>query len=112
VRRSPLRAEVIAEQSRATRLGERARRGCHVHPYRARQEVGTSGAQSLPPPGRLWFVVAPAALAAQFTEVAVCLAPAPNAVMQLAVAEFLWSPAMSAVWHDRAITDICDVSSL
>src|SRR5262249_10340806 len=37
----------------------------------------------------LGFVVAPAALAARFTEVAVCLAPAPNAVMQLAVAEFL-----------------------
>ncbi|HEX3760886.1 MAG TPA: PLP-dependent aminotransferase family protein [Kofleriaceae bacterium] len=37
----------------------------------------------------LGFVVAPAALAAQFTEVAACLAPAPSPVMQLAVAEFL-----------------------
>jgi GntR family transcriptional regulator/MocR family aminotransferase len=35
------------------------------------------------------FVVAPPALAARFTEIATHLAPAPSAVMQLAVAEFL-----------------------
>jgi GntR family transcriptional regulator/MocR family aminotransferase len=35
------------------------------------------------------FVVVPPALAVRFAEVAACLAPAPNAAMQLAVAEFL-----------------------
>jgi GntR family transcriptional regulator/MocR family aminotransferase len=35
------------------------------------------------------FVVAPPALAAGFAKVAACLAPAPNAAMQLAIAEFL-----------------------
>jgi GntR family transcriptional regulator/MocR family aminotransferase len=45
--------------------------------------------KTLSPSLGLGFVVAPLALAPRFAEVAACLAPAPNATIQLAVAEFL-----------------------
>jgi GntR family transcriptional regulator/MocR family aminotransferase len=45
--------------------------------------------KTISPSVGIGFIVAPPALAARFADVAACLAPAPNAVMQLAVAEFL-----------------------
>jgi GntR family transcriptional regulator/MocR family aminotransferase len=48
-----------------------------------------SFSKTISPTLRLGFLVVPAALAARFGEVAACLAPAPAAAVQRAVAEFL-----------------------
>jgi GntR family transcriptional regulator/MocR family aminotransferase len=48
-----------------------------------------SFSKTISPALRLGFLVAPVELAARFGEVAACLAPAPAAVVQTAVAEFL-----------------------
>ena len=48
-----------------------------------------SFSKTLTPALRLGFVVAPAALASRFAEVAACLAPAPGPSVQLATAEFI-----------------------
>jgi GntR family transcriptional regulator/MocR family aminotransferase len=50
--------------------------------------VGTFS-KTISPALGVGFIVAPPALAARFAEVAACLAPAPNAMIQLAVAEFV-----------------------
>src|SRR6185437_1441382 len=48
-----------------------------------------SFSKTLTPSLRLGFIVAPAALAARFGEVAACLAPSPEPSVQLATAEFM-----------------------
>ncbi len=50
--------------------------------------IGTFS-KTISPALRLGFLVAPPGLAARFGEVAACLAPAPGAALQLAVAEFM-----------------------
>jgi GntR family transcriptional regulator/MocR family aminotransferase len=48
-----------------------------------------SFSKTVTPALRLGFVVAPAALASRFAEVAACLAPAPGPAVQLAMADFI-----------------------
>jgi GntR family transcriptional regulator/MocR family aminotransferase len=48
-----------------------------------------SFSKTMTPALRLGFVVAPAALASRFAEVAACLAPAPGPAVQLATADFI-----------------------
>jgi len=70
-------------------LAGRAAPALHGMDHAGRVIYAGTFSKTLSPALRLGFLVVPAALARRFVDVASCLAPAPNATIQLAVAAFL-----------------------